>query len=99
MTIRKFFSKPRQGRSTGLSVYAAQYQGTPYTGQDVFADTWVAVDGAGRTVPGFSQCGPVKQDKWVGIFYWTWHHAGRRGPYDNTKILLEAKAGKINWPE
>ena len=33
----------------------------------------------GRVLPGFKECGPVKKDKWVGIFYWTWHtpRAGR----------------------
>ena len=43
---------------------------------DLLADTWVATDGAGRVVPGFEECGPSKKDKWVGIFYWTWHTSG-----------------------
>src|SRR5262245_21738528 len=75
------------------SVNAAEYHRAPYTEGDLFADTWVAVDGAGRSVPGFRECGPVKKDKWVGIFYWTWHVPGQRGPYDNTKILAQDKGG------
>lgn len=68
------------------------------SGQDILADTWVATDGAGRRLPGFKECGPVKKDKWVGIFYWTWHTPDRRGPNDNTKILAQAKGPIVNWP-
>jgi len=75
----------------------APFEGATYTGGDVFADTWVATDGAGRQVPGFEECGPVKQDKWVGLFYWTWHIPGRGGPFDNTRILAQAQGGQIEW--
>src|SRR5439155_1300644 len=61
-----------------LSASSAEYSGSPYTGDDLFADSWVATDGAGRKAPGFAECGKVKPDKWVGIFYWTWHTGGRR---------------------
>jgi hypothetical protein len=75
----------------------AEFQGKPYTGGDVFADTWVATDGAGRVVPGFQDCGPVKKDKWMGIFYWTWHTKSRPGPFDVTKVLTQTKDSKVNW--
>jgi hypothetical protein len=77
---------------------AAQFRGEPYHRADVYADTWVATDSLGRTLAGFSDCGPPKPDKWVGIFYWTWHtpHAG--GPNDNTKILAAARDGVVSWP-
>jgi hypothetical protein len=65
--------------------------------RDLFADTWVATDALGRQVPGFAECGPVKPDKWVGIFYWTWHVPQPRGPNDNTKILAKA-IGEVHWP-
>jgi hypothetical protein len=74
-----------------------RFQGKPYEGGDVRADTWVATDGIGRVVPGFAECGPVKPDKWVGIFYWTWH-TPREGPYDVTRILAEANGGVVRWP-
>jgi len=77
----------------------SEFYGLPYTGNDLFADTWVAVDGAGRTVPGLAECGPVRKDKWTGIFYWTWHTASRRGPHDNTRLLASAQNGKIDWPQ
>jgi uncharacterized protein (DUF1330 family) len=79
-----------------------EYQGVPYTGSDLYADTWVATDGLGRTLPDIGQCGPVKKEKWVGIFYWTWHtglHHGATGqPADNGKLLPLAKDGRIPWP-
>ncbi len=81
----------------------AEFQGASYAGSDLFADTWVATDGLGRTLPGLRECGPVKQGKWVGIFYWTWHtglHHGAAGlPADNSKLLALAKAGRVPWPK
>jgi len=58
----------------------------------------VATDGAGRQVPGTKQCGPPKPDKWVGIFYWTWHVDHANGPNDNTKLIAAAKGSKPEWP-
>ncbi len=74
-------------------------QGEIYQDGDTFSDTWVATDALGRKVPGYDVCGPVKKEKWVGIFYWTWHTENRGGPYDNTKLLAKAKDGKVPWPE
>ncbi len=36
--------------------------------------TWVAEDGLGRTLPGNEDTGGPRQDKFVGVFYWTWHY-------------------------
>ena len=82
------------------SSLAAEFAGKPYKGGDVFADTWVVTDGAGRALPDAKECGPPRKDRTVGIFYWTWHTAGRNGPFDVTKILAEAKArgGEVKWP-
>ena len=43
--------------------------------RDLFADTWVATDAIGRSMPDFATVGPLKQDqrRVVGIFYITWH--------------------------
>ncbi|HWQ92651.1 MAG TPA: hypothetical protein VN673_13335, partial [Clostridia bacterium] len=83
----------------GLLAGAAEFQGKPYTGDDLFADTWVATDGAGRTAPGQAQCGPPRTNKWVGIFYWTWHVPQAAGPNDNTLLIATATNGVVNWPE
>ena len=37
-------------------------------------DTWTAVDGLGRTLPTFEEVGEKRQEKFVGMFYWTWHY-------------------------
>jgi hypothetical protein len=81
----------------GLTSPAADPQLQPYRGDDVFADTWVATDALGRTLPGLGECGLARSNRWVGIFYWTWH-TPRGGPFDNTKILAEAGSGPVRWP-
>ena len=83
----------------GALVVAGEYHAEPYSGSDIFADTWVATDGAGRTLPGFNQCGPPRKDRCAGIFYWTWHRPQSAGPNDNTKILAAATSGVVRWPE
>ncbi|MBN1817122.1 MAG: hypothetical protein JW828_07150, partial [Sedimentisphaerales bacterium] len=58
--------------------------------RDLYSDTWVASDVLGRSLPDHKECGEPKKDKFVGIFYWTWHTAhGVRGPYDVTQILAD----------
>src|SRR5690606_1414843 len=40
----------------------------------------------------YEEVGPLKKDKLVGIFYWTWHTALSKSsdqPYDVTQILKE----------
>jgi len=41
---------------------------------DTYSDTWAATDELGRSLPGYEQTGAKKDDKYVGIFYNTWHH-------------------------
>ena len=58
--------------------------------RDVYADTWIAVDGLGRNVAGPELAGAPKQNRTVGMFYYIWHdHNHAR---DNTQILK-------NFPE
>ena len=78
---------------------AGEFAGPPYEGADTFADTWVATDALGREAPGFEEAGPVKPDKWVGIFYWTWHRPNPGGPNDNTKLIATARDGVVDWPQ
>jgi len=54
--------------------------------RDLYADTWVATDALGRTMPTVAGVGPVKTDQLrvVSIFYITWHRdsfAGLKSPY------------------
>lgn len=50
---------------------------------------WAAVDGLGRTLPGYSEVGG-KKDKVVGMFYWTWHKGNMQSKAVNVNnIILE----------
>ena len=76
----------------------------PVNALDVMADTWDAVDELGRALPDERETGPVRPEKQVGIFYWTWHGTAHRrlGPFDNTKIIAEhpeavGDAGHSAW--
>lgn len=48
---------------------------------------WAAVDGLGRTLPGYADVG-AKNDKIVGIFYWTWHKGNMQSKAVNINNLI-----------
>ncbi len=53
-------------------------------------DTWVATDALGRTLPSYQECGPVKKDRYVGMFYFITHNDPKaKGPFDVTKIMQQ----------
>ncbi len=43
-----------------------------FSQRDLFSDTWVATDALGRQLPGYEECGPVRENRTVGIFYFLW---------------------------
>ncbi|MBO4326948.1 MAG: hypothetical protein J5950_06730 [Clostridia bacterium] len=53
---------------------------------------WSAVDGLGRTLPGNAEVGD-KNDKVVGIFYWTWHQGNMQSKAVNINNLM------LEYPE
>ena len=56
--------------------------------RDRMADTWTATDALGRTLPNAAEAGPVRQDKFVGIFYFLWmQKRENQGLYDISKLL------------
>jgi len=59
-------------------------------GHKVKPGTFAATDGLGRTVPGYEEVGDVREGKYVGMFFWTWH-ASFSGtvPRNVTEILKE----------
>ena len=65
--------------------------------RDLMSDTWAAVDGLNRELPGATAVGAPRANRSVGIFYWTWHRDAR-GPYDNTKLTAGARNGIVSWP-
>ena len=58
---------------------------------EVNPDTWVAVDGLGRTLPACEETGEKNKEKFVGLFYWTWHyqHSLNRPARNVTEMLLQ----------
>lgn len=57
---------------------------------DVRPDTWVAVDGLGRTLPTYTEVGETDDEKFVGLFYWLWHYNFASGfEADNVTEILE----------
>ncbi len=56
---------------------------------EINPDTWTAVDGLGRTLPSYEEAGEKKQEKFVGLFYWTWHyHHSQNRPARNISQML-----------
>lgn len=64
----------------------------PSLGQSFVENTNVtATDAVGRTLPDHQQTGAVRNNKFVGIFYWTWHtqqsRNGKNAPLNVTEYL------------
>ncbi|MFI4911945.1 MAG: sialate O-acetylesterase [Sedimentisphaeraceae bacterium JB056] len=57
-------------------------------GRDLESDTWVAADALGRELPGYDECGTIRDDKTVGVFYFLWHDRAVN-VRDVTKLLAE----------
>jgi hypothetical protein len=58
--------------------------------RDLYSDTWVATDSLGRTLPGYSEVGPPRENKTVAMFYFLWQgEHGTGGPYDVTELLAD----------
>lgn len=53
------------------------------------ASTWVGTDGLDRVLPTFDTTGGIREDKFVGIFYHTWHSAFAYRSVVNVTELLE----------
>ena len=62
-------------------------------------DTWVAVDGLGRTISSYSDAGGTKKNKTVGVFYWSWHdYWGKNYPARNiTEIISKNPEAKNDY--
>lgn len=66
---------------------------------DVMSDTWVATDALGRTLPGYAECGPPRENRFVGIFYFIARNfSGSAAPRDVTKLLRENPHNPQFWP-
>ena len=64
---------------------------------DLYSDTWVATDALDRELVGYNECGPPREDRYVGVFYFLWlGEHGTGGPYDVTD-LLAANPSNPSW--
>ena len=67
------------------------------TSRDLRVDDWVVTDALGRKLPTYEECGPVKDDRFVGMFYFMTHiNPGGKGPFDVTKIM-KANPDNPQW--
>ncbi len=60
---------------------------------------WVATDGLGREITTYQQAGETKDNKTVGIFYWTWHHELRstEAPTNLNEFMKEHPDAKNDY--
>ncbi|MBQ7445995.1 MAG: hypothetical protein IJS71_08710 [Clostridia bacterium] len=66
--------------------------------RDLYADPnqWGAVDALGRRLPDAKETGPSR-NKFVGIFYWTWHtSSARNNPARNVSEIVKRNPDAIN---
>jgi hypothetical protein len=61
--------------------------------EDVVYNHLAATDALGRKLPSWEEAGEVRENKYVGLFYWTWHTQqsgmSTRNAYDVSKILKD----------
>jgi hypothetical protein len=61
----------------------------------VNSDQWTATDGLGRRLPGEAEVGAPKKEKFIAIFYWTWH----QGNDDTTYLVKNITEIVRKYPE
>ncbi len=78
-----------QGQEAAEAVCCAAKKDTAsFKVRDLYADSWVATDALGRSLPGYEQCGPPRDNRQVALFYFIWHgEHSTTGPHDITKLL------------
>ena len=61
--------------------------------EQIIYDNLSATDALDRTLPTWEEVGDLREKKYVGLFYWTWHTQqsayGSRTAYDVSKILSQ----------
>ncbi len=58
--------------------------------------TWTAVDGLGRTISHYSDVGDTRADKFVGVFYWSWHNYWSKFPAANISEIISTNPSAKN---
>lgn len=73
--------------------------GVQSTVGEVLPSTWAAVDGLGRTLSSYDDVGATRQDKYVAMFYWTWHYPWTKDyePITTGSVLDEHPDAVNDW--
>jgi len=70
--------------------------------RDAAPSSWDATDGLGRVLPTSEETGDLREDRFVGLFYWTWHAVigSSNEANNNTAIMAEYPEAKndVNHP-
>ena len=65
-------------------------------GQTVNSDSWAATDALGRKVSEYKDAGDKKKDKFIAMFYWTWHQGNDDTTYQVKNISEIVRRGATN---
>jgi len=63
-------------------IFCANYA----TAQSISSDQWAATDALGRKASDFNTAGEKRQDKFIAMFYWTWHQGNDDTTYQVKNI-------------
>jgi hypothetical protein len=78
---------------TGSCSHSEEETDPPETQENVVYDYLAATDALGRRLPSHEEAGDVRENKYVGLFYWTWHTQlsafGAQKSYNVSEILKE----------
>ncbi len=58
--------------------------------------TYVATDGLGRILPTYKDVGGLKKDRYVGMFFWTWHASFSGTKPMNVQAILDKNPEILN---
>lgn len=64
--------------------------------RDAMPDTWVATDALGRTLPTNEETGDLREGKYIGLFFWTWHCGQSANNPANNELINEQYPDSIN---
>ena len=76
--------------------YAIPEDSLIYT-HEVLPDTWVFTDALGRESLTYKDVGPVRSDKTVAMFYWTWNISGGSPAANAQKAIEEHPEALYNY--
>ena len=82
-----------------LMILISCFAAMPLNAANINPGSWAAVDGLGRTVASHADVGDKDQNKFVGIFYWTWHLSQSSGKkaHNVTQIINQYPEARNDW--